>query len=135
MKSPSEIVSQMLKNDAFSRWLNIEVLETDLGNCSLKLKINKEMLNGFLIAHGGISYSLADSSLAFASNSYGYKAVSIETSISHLKKVLENDTLTAVCSEINRGKTIGKYESKIYNQENELVAHFLGTVFISKEIW
>ena len=44
------------------------------------------MLNGFSIAHGGISYSLADSALAFAANSYGKKAVSIETSISHIKK-------------------------------------------------
>ncbi|MFN5415806.1 MAG: PaaI family thioesterase [Flavobacteriia bacterium] len=135
MKNPSEIVNQMLKNDAFSQWLNIEVLEVNLGNCRLQLEVSKQMLNGFSIAHGGITYSLADSSLAFASNSYGFKAVSIETSISHLKKVLENDTLTAVCSEISRGKTIGKYESKIYNQENELVAHFLGTVYISKEIW
>lgn len=135
MKTPHEIVSQMMQNDAFSHWLKIEVLETNLGNCSLKLSVNSEMLNGFSIAHGGITYSLADSSLAFASNSYGYKAVSIETSISHLKKVFENDTLTAFCTEINRGKKIAKYESKIYNQKQELVAHFLGTVFISEEIW
>lgn len=135
MRTPKEIVSQMMQNDAFSRWLNVDVLETKLGSCSLQLKVNSEMLNGFSITHGGITYSLADSSLAFASNSYGYKAVSIETSISHLKKVLENDSLIAVCTEINRGKKIAKYESKIYNQKQELVAHFLGTVFISEEIW
>jgi acyl-CoA thioesterase len=51
------------------------------------------MLNGFGIAHGGISYSLADSALAFASNSHGRKAVSIETSISHTESLKENTRL------------------------------------------
>lgn len=46
------------------------------------------MLNGFYIAHGGITYSLADSALAFASNAHNNKAVSVETNISHVKKWL-----------------------------------------------
>lgn len=135
MKTPQEIVEQMMNHDAFSQWLGVEVLSIDKGACALKMTVKKEMLNGFQIAHGGITYSLADSALAFASNSHGYKAVSIETSVSHLKKVAQEDELTALCSEINRGKKVGKYEVKIHNQNKSLVAHFVGTVFISEEIW
>jgi acyl-CoA thioesterase len=93
------------------------------------------MLNGFQIAHGGISYSLADSTLAFAANSHGQQCVSVETSISHLAKVNLGDTLTSTAKEIYRGKKTGVYEVKIVNQTQRLVAHFKGTVFVSDELW
>ncbi len=125
----------MLEKDNFSSFLGLEVLEIGLGFCNLSCKINSTLLNGFSIAHGGITYSLADSALAFASNSYGFKAVSIETSISHLKKVKENDILLVCCTEINRSKKLGKYQVEIHNEKSELVAHFIGTVFISEELW
>ena len=50
------------------------------------MQVRKEMTNGFNIAHGGITYSLVDSALAFAANSYGIQSLSIETSINHTKK-------------------------------------------------
>ena len=51
------------------------------------MTVRDEMTNGFNIAHGGITYSLADSALAFAANTYNIQSISIETSISHTKKV------------------------------------------------
>ena len=135
MKTPVEIVSLMMQKDAFSQWIGVEVLSVELGKCSLRCKVKEEMLNGFHIAHGGISYSLADSSLAFASNSRGQHCVSVETSISHLGKVSLGDELTSSAKEIYRGKKTGVYEVEIFNQNQRLVAHFKGTVFVSEEIW
>src|SRR5688572_22649346 len=91
----SEIVNTMMKKDYFSQWLGIKVLEVKEGYCRLGMTVTKDMLNGFGIAHGGISYSLADSALAFASNSKGPKSVSIETSIAHIKALKENDSIVA----------------------------------------
>jgi acyl-CoA thioesterase len=93
------------------------------------------MLNGFHIAHGGISYSLADSSLAFAANSHGQHCVSVETSISHLGKVSLGDELTSIAKEIYRGKKTGVYEVDIFNQNQRLIAHFKGTVFVGEKEW
>ena len=84
MKSPQQIVDKMLKADAFSKWLGIEVINVSEGFSKLSMLVRDDMVNGFGIAHGGITYSLADSSLAFASNSFGNHAVSIETSILNL---------------------------------------------------
>ena len=75
----------MMEKDYFSQWLGIERLEEKEGFCKLKMTLRKEMCNGLEIAHGGIAFSLADSALAFASNSQGRHAMSIETSISHVK--------------------------------------------------
>jgi acyl-CoA thioesterase len=135
MLTPSQIVSTMMEKDAFSQWLGITINKIELGICILSCQVKEEMLNGFQILHGGISYSLADSALAFASNSYGNKCVSIETSISHTRPAKTGDILTATCKEINRGKTFGIYEVSVTNQNQKLVAIFKGTVNISLEIW
>ncbi len=121
--------------DAYSQWMGIRVLHIDFGTCTLSCTISPEMLNGFGITHGGISYALADSALAFASNSHGQQCVSIETSIAHIKPAQLNDTLTAICTEIQKGKTIARYVVEITNQHNELIARFNGTVFRSEKTW
>ena len=135
MLSPKEIVNKMINNDAFSKWLGINIIQLEKGYCKLQMKILQDMTNGFDIAHGGICYSLADSALAFASNSNGKMALSIETSISHTKKVNINDTLTAETKELNINSKTGLYNIKITNQNSEEIAFFKGTVFFSDKIW
>lgn len=136
MKSlATRIIDQMYKNDFFSQWLGIERLEESPGKSVLRMTIRKEMLNGFAIAHGGITYSLADSALAFASNSHGIKAVSIETSISHTKSLKEGDVITATATEENLSNKIGIYKVEIINQEGNTVALFKGTVYRTSKDW
>ena len=135
MKSPQEIVDLMLSNDLFSQWMGIKIESLGIGYCTVSCEAHKDMLNGFEILHGGITYSLSDSALAFASNSYGHKCVSIETSISHIRPVKLGEKLIAKCTEIHRGKTIGIYSVEILNAENKLVSKFKGTVNISKDLW
>ncbi len=129
------IVDKMYNNDPFSLWLGIERLQDGPGISVLKLKVRKEMLNGFAIAHGGITYSLADSALAFASNSYGRKCVSVETSISHVLPVHEDDELTTDVKEISLSHKIGIYHISVKNQHQVDVAHFKGSVYRTDKEW
>jgi len=124
-----KVVDRMFNNDPFSQWLGIERLEDGAGCSVLKMTIRKDMLNGFDIAHGGITYSLADSALAFASNGHGRMAVSVETSISHTESLKEGDVITAVAEEKSLSNKIGVYHITITNQENKTVALFKGTVY------
>ncbi len=135
MSLAKKVVNKMINGDAFSQWLGIEVLEISEGFCKLKMKVRNEMTNGFSIAHGGISYSLADSCLAFASNSYGIQSVSLETSISHTKKVGSGDILIATSTEINKTTKTALYYIIITNQNNEEIAHFKGTVYRTDKKW
>jgi acyl-CoA thioesterase len=131
----SAIINEMMKNDAYSNWLGIEHIEQDVGYSRIKMTVRPEMVNGFGIAHGGISYSFADSAFAFASNSQGRKSVSIETSISHLAAVQVGDTLLAVAREESLTHKIGVYTVEVTNQDNKLVALFKGTVYRSSAEW
>jgi len=135
MSLPEKVFRKMYDNDAFSQWLGIEVVEVKDGYCELKMTVRKEMLNGFQIAHGGIAYSLADSALAFASNSHGRKSLSVETSISHTVSVKEGNVLTANTEELSLSDKIGVYHITITNQDNQEVAYFKGTVYRTTKEW
>jgi acyl-CoA thioesterase len=135
MKTPKEIFDLMYNNDPFSKLLGMELLEINEGFCKLQMKVSNDMLNGFGIAHGGITYSLADSALAFASNSRGIQSVSIETSINHLSKVVEGDTLTAITEEKNLTGRTALYLINIINQHQQSVALFKGIVFRTGKEW
>ncbi|WP_396155267.1 hotdog fold thioesterase [Flavobacterium sp.] len=131
---PKEIVNKMFQNDSFSQWLGITIESIEEGTCTLSMTIRKEMLNGFAIAHGGITYSLADSALAFASNSHGRQSVSIDTSINHFETLKEGDKILAVAKQEALKNKFGFYTIEI-KKENTVVALFKGTVFRSDKEW
>ena len=135
MNSPTKIVNKMFDQDAFSQWLGIEIVNVLDGYCQLKMTVRKEMLNGFHIAHGGIAYSLADSALAFASNSNGKKSLSVETSISHTISIKDGDELTATTEELSLSDKIGVYLITITNNEDQEIAYFKGTVYRTSRDW
>ncbi len=130
-----EVVDKMYNGDAFSQWLGIERIDEGPGYSKLRMTLREEMTNGFKIAHGGITYSLADSALAFASNSHGIQSLSIETSISHTKPVQVGDTLTAEATELNLTRKTGIYDIRVTNQNGEVVALFKGTVYRTGKEW
>jgi acyl-CoA thioesterase len=131
----TKIVDRMYNNDPMSQWLGIQRLQDGPGISNLQMVVRQDMLNGFAIAHGGITYSLADSALAFASNAHGIQSVSIETSISHVAPVKEGDVLTTSVEEKNLTRSTGLYYITVSNQEGKAVAHFKGTVFRTGKEW
>lgn len=133
--TPNDIFSEMYSKDEFSQWLGIELIEIGSGYCKLSMTIRPDMLNGFKIAHGGITYSLADSALAFASNADGKKAVSIETSISHTERLKAGDLIFAEAEKQTVSSKIGRYNVKVTKSDDTLVALFNGTVYRTKENW
>ena len=133
--TPDEIFNKMMEKDAFSRLLGMQLVEIGPGFCSLKLTVSPAMVNGFGVAHGGITFALADSAFAFACNSHGRMSVSVDCSISHVAPVFEGDELTAACREQFLGKKLSNYACGITNQKGETVALFKSTAFRKAEIW
>ena len=127
------IVQGMLARDEFSRWLGLEIVELSPARCLCRMTVRDEMVNGFGVAHGGIAYSLADSALAFASNTHGRITMSIENGISYPAPVRPGDILSALCIEERTSYRVGFYRVRVTNQLDELVALFRGTVFRTSE--
>ena len=130
----TKIPYKMLSQDAYSQWLGIEILECEIGRCKVAMKVRPEMLNSMQKAHGGITYSLADTAFGFAANTHGKFAVSIETSINHIEAVNEGDYLIAesVIEKVNNKLGFNIIEVK---RNGELVALFKGVVYRTQKEW
>ena len=135
MQAETIVKKLMYDNDPFSQWLGITFIEVKDGYCKIRMKVRSEMLNGFKICHGGVTFAFADSAFAFASNTFNKMAVSIETSISHIKPVFENDVIIAEAILKAQTNKTAIYEVNIKNQNEEAVALFKGTVFIKDKKW
>ena len=125
----NNVVNDMLQKDLFSQWLGISIIEIKEGYSKIKMTVRPEMINGFGIVHGGITFSLADSAFAFACNNRNVLSVALDTSINFLKPVQVNDVLIAEANELHNGRSTGLYHINITNQQNETVAVFKGTCF------
>jgi acyl-CoA thioesterase len=99
------------------------------------MKVRGDMLNGFGVAHGGITFSLADSTFAFACNSSGRHTVSIHCTIEHVAPVFEHDELIATATEENLGNTISNYAIAIRKQDGSAVAFFRGVAYRKQKTW
>lgn len=128
------IPERMLSQDAFSTWLGIEILECEIGRCKVAMTVRKDMLNSMNKAHGGISYSLADTAFGFAANTHGRYAVSIETSVNHIEALEEGDYLVAesVIEKVNNKLSFNIVEVK---RGEELVALFKGVGYRTQKQW
>ena len=116
------VVHHMLERDAFSRWLGIEVVDIAPRRCTARMTVRDEMVNGFGVSHGAVVYALADSALAFASNTNGRVTVSIDNAISYPAPVHPGDLLTAVAEEQTATTRLAFYGVTVRNQSDAIVA-------------
>jgi acyl-CoA thioesterase len=130
-----EVLHRMLAKDAFSKLLGLEVDEVGEGYCRLHFKVREDMLNGFGILHGGVTYAAADSAFAFACNSHGRLSVALSTNMDYLEASKLGDSLTVEAKEESLKNKVGVYHIRITNQDEVLVALFKGTSYrTSKDI-
>lgn len=129
-----KIPYKMLSQDAYSQSMGIEILKSEIGRVKIAMTVRKDMLNSMNYAHGGVSYSLADTAFGFTSNTHGKYAVSIETSINHIEALNEGDYLVAECviEKVNNKLGFNIVEVK---RGDELVALFKGVVYRTQKDW
>jgi acyl-CoA thioesterase len=124
-----DVVKRMMREDLFSQWLGIDVLEVREGYSKIRMTLRREMLNGFNVVHGGIAFSLADSAFAFACNNRNNLSMALDTNITFTKQMQPGDVLTAEAKELHNGRSTGLYLITVINQNNDQVALFKGTCF------
>jgi len=127
------VVQRMLERDAFSKWLGIEVLDVAPRRSVCRMTVRAEMVNGFGVGHGGITYSLADSALAFACNTHGRVTMAIENNIGYPAGIAIGDVLTAVAGEESATTRLGFYSVVVRKQDDTVVAVFRGTVYKTQQ--
>ena len=123
------IVEGMMRADEYSRWLGIEIIEVQPARTVVRMTVRKEMLNGLGVCHGGVSFALADSAFAFACNTQGNLAVSIENSMTYPAAIRVGEVVTATAIEASRSNRILYYHVNLTNAAGAVVGLFRGTAY------
>src|SRR4051812_30494112 len=123
------VVHTMMAKDAFSQRMGMEVVEVRPNASTVRMRVTADMLNGFGVCHGGATFSLADSALAFASNTHGQVTVSIENSMTYPAAIREGDVLTAVAEQEGSTNRLAFFRVVVKRSETDVVALFRGTVY------
>lgn len=123
----AKVGEAMFSVDAASKdFMQMELLSCAPGRAVMRMKVRPEMLNGHKICHGGLIFTLADSTFAFACNSHNKVTVAAGCSIEFLKPAHEGDVLTCEGVEQMLQGRHGIYDMKVSNQRGEVVAMFRG---------
>lgn len=107
-------------------FMGIELLACEPGRAVMRMRVRAPMLNGHKICHGGLIFTLADSTFAYACNSRNKATVAAGASIEFLKPAHLDDVLTCEgVEQVLQGRH-GVYDMKVTNQRGEVVAVFRG---------
>lgn len=123
------VAAGMLRDDAYSRWLGVDILEIAPARAVLRMTIRPEMCNGFGVCHGGVSFGLADTAFAFACNTQGNLAVSIENSMTYPAAIRPGEVVTATATESARSNRILYYQVHVTKADGTVVGLFRGTAY------
>ena len=96
------------------------------GRAEMTMTVREDMLNGHAMCHGGFIFLLADSTFAFACNSYNRNTVAQGCSIDYLAPAHLGDVLHATGVERSRTGRTGVYDIEVRNQHGKTVALFRG---------
>lgn len=116
----------LFRHDNASAALDIEIVEVTPGHATAGMEIRPDMVNGFDICHGGLIFTLADSTFALACNSHNMVAYAMGCHIEYLRPALKGDHLTARATEMDRTRNTGSYVVSVVNQNGKTIAVFHG---------
>jgi acyl-CoA thioesterase len=123
----AKVGQAMFAADRASReFMQMELVSCEPGRATMRMTVREPMLNGHDICHGGMIFTLADSTFAFACNSRNRASVASGCSIEFLKPGRLGDVLTCEgVEQVLQGRQ-GVYDMTVSNQRGEVVAVFRG---------
>ena len=125
----------MWRADRATKWLGMQLEEIRAGYTRMSMTVTEQMTNGQDYCHGGLIFSLADSSFGFACNSRNQRALAASCAIEFLAPAQVGDRLSAECRETAVSGRTGVYDARVTNQKGELIALLRGKSATIKGKW
>ncbi len=116
----------MYDSDAASQALGMTIEASGPGWARVSMVVRPDMTNGMGICHGGIMFSLCDSTFAFACNAYDRRTVAAGATIEFLAPAKVGDRLVAEAKERSRTGRTGVYDVTLAREDGTPVALFRG---------
>ena len=116
----------MWAEDQASRGLGMELVSVGPGRAELVMTVTERMVNGHKICHGGFIFTLADSTFAFACNTYNQRTVAQHCAVTFINSGKLGDRLTARGVEVSRRGRSGIYDITVTRADGAVIAEFRG---------
>lgn len=116
----------MYARDACSQALGIEIVSVSREGAVVRMPVRADMCNGFGIVHGGMTFLLADTAMAFASNCDNEVALAASAEIDWLAPVRDGDVLTATAERRWSGGRTTVWDITVSDAAGDTVALFRG---------
>lgn len=136
----------MWSRDNATQALGMDLVSIAPGKATITMKVRSDMVNGHHICHGGLIFTLADSTFAYACNSYNLNTVASACNIDFLAPAREGDVLEATAIErsasgrtgvydiavrikggTNDGTQVALFRGKSYRIKGEVIAGLMNT--------
>ena len=128
-----EKIKENVEKEPYVKLFGIRILELRSGYCRAQMEVKKDHKNLHSTTHGAAIFSLVDVAFGSAGNSYGNITVALNIDINYIRPSNPGDVLTAVATEVSRGKTIGTYNIIVKNSHGKIIASSQAIGFIKKE--
>ena len=125
-----------LQQDGLSKTLGMEFLSTpEPDTCQARMKVDGRNRQVFGFLSGGATLALAENLAGVGSMTLcpDKICVGINVSGSHVKAVLEGDTITATAHLLHKGKTLHQWHIDIRNTKEELISSVEVTNFVMNQ--
>lgn len=119
----------MYERDHAAQSLGIVLDQIAPGRARMSMTVRPDMVNGHAICHGGMIFTLADTTFAYACNSHNDVTVAQTAQITFIAAARSGDRLTAEGVEQSRTGRTGVYDVRVSDQTGRTVALFRGNSY------
>jgi len=116
----------MYETDAAIHALGIEIVTVEEGTATAAMTVTDTMVNGHSVCHGGLVFTLADTAMAYASNSFGPVALAAGASIEFLRPAYAGQRIEAAAVPAHVGRRTAYWDVPVTNPDGDTVAIFRG---------
>ena len=125
-RTAEQVGRLMFGRDRASQGLGMQLQAIRPGYARMTMTVRPDMCNGHGICHGGLIFTFADSTFAFACNSYNINAVALGCTIDFLAASKSGDVLEAVGEMRQQGSRTGLYDITVTREDGTAIAVFRG---------
>lgn len=122
----SDEAARLYAGDPTAPAFGIDLVAADITTATVRMTVRPEMCNGFGIVHGGMVFLLADSAMAFASNSQPEPAVATTAEIDWLAPARAGQVLSATATRRWASARSSLWDVEISADDGTAIALFRG---------
>ena len=126
MVDPATVAAAMYAGDLAVHALGIELVEVTAGRATVRAEIRADMANQHGVCHGGVIFTVADTAMAYASNSENVKAFASAASIDFVNAAHVGSVITATAEEQSLRGRAGIYDARVTADDGTVIALFRG---------